>query len=85
MEGMTTANVRDRGLRRLSDLTAWAGVGAVALTGVFAGVAAHAAHPATTTQSVNATAVVPSSGAGLSAALPPVASAAPSHVRSGSA
>ena len=79
---MTSTQGRDRGLRRLSGLTVWAGVGAVALTGVFAGVAAHAAHPATPSAT---TAGVPgTSGGGLTAAQPPVASVAPSHVRSGS-
>ena len=85
MEDMTSTHVRDLGLRRLSGITAWAGVGAVALTGVFAGVAAHATHPAaTTTPPATTAAVAGNTGGGLTAAAPPVASVAPSHVRSGS-
>jgi hypothetical protein len=87
--GMTTPSARDRGLRRLSDLTAWLGVGALALTGVFAGLVAHATHASTTTTnsgtvSVNSSGLSSTTGAGLAASAAPTASASPSHIRSGS-
>jgi hypothetical protein len=76
---MTTSAARDQGLRRLSDLTTWLGVGAVAVTGAFVGLAAHATHSSTaSSQSTSAT----SSAAGLTAAQVS-ASAGPSHVRAG--
>ena len=84
MEDMTAADARSQGLRRLSDLTTWLGVGAVAVTGVFAGLAAHAAHTTTTTGSVNSSTTRSNAGSGLASAQPPGASALPSHVRSGS-
>jgi len=81
---MTTTAARDRGLSRLSDLTTWLGVGAVAVTGVFAGLAAHASHTTTATSSApTSSALSSASTAGLTAAQAPTASALPSHVRSG--
>jgi len=76
---MTTPAARDQGLARLTDLTTWLGVGAVAVTGVFVGLAAHATHAsaATSTQTSVAT-------AGGFTAAPVSASARPSHARSGS-
>ena len=79
---MTTPAARDNGLRRLSDLTTWLGVGAVAATGVFVGLAAHASHTTTGVTSRTATAL-PAAG-GFSAGQAPTAGVATSHVRSGS-
>ncbi len=76
---MTTSAARDQGLRRLADLTTWLGVGAVAVTGAFVGLAAHATHASTATSSTSAAS---SSTGGLTAAQVS-ASAQPSHVRSG--
>ena len=66
-----------------------AGRGAVALAGVFVGLAAHTTHASTATTnsgtvSVSSSGVSSTTGAGLSASPAPAASALPSHVRSGS-
>jgi len=79
MVDMTTSAARDQGLRRLSDLTTWLGVGAVVVTGAFVGLAAHATH-ATSASSQTSSA---SSAAGGLTAAQVSASARPSHVRSG--
>jgi len=57
-------------------------VGAIAVTGVFAAMAAHASHTTTSATSVTAS-VSHAEASGLTAAQAPVASAVPSHVRSG--
>jgi len=81
---MTTSATRDNGLRRLSDLTSWIGVAAVAATGVFAGLAAHASHTSTTVSSTTASSASSSTATGgLTPAQAPTASVLPSHVRSG--
>jgi len=79
MASMTMSAARDQGLRRLSDLTTWVGVGAVAVTGVFVGLAAHATHASTAGTQISSTG---STAAGLTAAQVS-ATAQPSHVRSG--
>lgn len=79
---MTSAAARDNGLRRLSDLTTWLGVGAVAVTGVFAGLAAHASHTTTSTSSTTAGASSAATAAFATGSVP-TASPVASHVRSG--
>ncbi len=76
---MTTPAARDQGLARLTDLTTWLGVGAVAVTGVFVGLAAHATHAATATSTQTSVAT-----AGGFTAAQVSTSARPSHARSGS-
>jgi hypothetical protein len=93
MEGMSTPTARDRGLQRVVDLTTWAGVGALALTGGFALAAAHSAHtsPSSSAGSSSSTAASSSStsssssssAGGLATGQAPSASLGSSHVRSG--
>ena len=81
---MTTSAARDNGLRRLSDLTTWIGVAAVAATGAFAGLAAHASHVSSAVSSTAASSASSSTATGgLTPAPAPMASALSSHVRSG--
>jgi len=80
MVSMKTSAARDEGLRRLSDLTTWLGVGAVAVTGAFVGLAAHATHATSSSTQISSA----SSATGGLTAAQVSATARPSHVRSGS-
>jgi len=83
---MTTPATRDKGLRRISNLTTWLGVSAVAVTGTFVGLAAHTSHTATATvnsSSAGSSGASATAASGLDAGQAPTASALPSQVRSG--
>ena len=77
---MTTPTSRQRGLKRVADATTWAGAAAVALTGVFAGLAAHAGSAKASTATSTAASAT-TSAASASTASPSSTSSASTSAR----